>query len=354
MRDIALAHGAGAVTDAAAAPSRPRRRRAGPSRWCCGRSWPCPPAALARAMAGDAGEAAQAVRVLAVMSLAGGRIDPDKIALVQEYADAVGVHESYVAVLAKEAAGEIAAASACMIRKNAESFPRLDLTGIDTDPIAPFLPYRDGRDDPALAARYETLGELAPGTFGRAFFEHFKRNGFAFPVTPTAWPRAHHPPRHVPRAEQLHHLATRRAAGIHVHRRHAPRPPHVRRGTPALFSWHLGIVLKQGRRQLARRVRAPHVLDRMGPRRGDQHRRARPRLGLLGGDGMAAAGTPGRNTAYPRRPNLGGLSPARTRRTGVTTYRAVGLPGTPPGLLPKGHGRLGHTNPHATSFVRIR
>jgi hypothetical protein len=130
-----------------------------------------------------ADQAAQAVRMLAVMSLAGGRIDPVKIALVQEYADAVGVHESYVVVLA-EAAGEIAAASACMIRKNAESFPRLDLAGIDADPIAPFLPYRDGREDPGLAARYQALGELAAGTFGRAFFDHFKRNGFAFPGDP--------------------------------------------------------------------------------------------------------------------------------------------------------------------------
>lgn len=247
MRDIALAHGAGAVTDA---DRRTIEAAAAivlglPDGVAAGLG-PCPPAALARAMAGDAGQAAQAVRVLAVMSLAGGRIDPDKIALVQEYADAVGVHESYVAVLAKAAAGEIAAASACMIRKNAESFPRLDLTGIDTDPIAPFLPYRDGRDDPALAARYETLGELAPGTFGRAFFEHFKRNGFAFPGDPNGLAEGFttpHDTSHVlssyTTSPQGELLVSTFIGAMH------PDHPMSAEVLPVLFSWHLGIVLNK-------------------------------------------------------------------------------------------------------------
>ena len=128
--------------------------------------------------------AAQSVRMLSVMSLVDGRIDPGKIALVGEYAEALDVHEDHLRILAEAAEGEIAAASACMIRKNAESFPLLDPTGIDEDAVAPFLPYRDGRDDPELAARYAALGELAPGTFGRAFFDHFQRNRFAFPGQP--------------------------------------------------------------------------------------------------------------------------------------------------------------------------
>ena len=197
MRDIALdARRLGGVTDADSPHHRgrgdrscwafpmalrPVLRRARPVRW------PGP-----WRMTLD--QAAQAVRMLAVMSLVGGRIDPGKIALVREYADAVGVHESYVAVLAEAAAGEIAAAAACMIRKNAESFPRLDLTGIDTDPIAPFLPYRDGRDDPALAARYETLGELAAGPSGAPSSSTSSATASPSPVTPTAWPRASPPP----------------------------------------------------------------------------------------------------------------------------------------------------------------
>ncbi len=247
MRDIALTHGAGEVTDAdrrtieAAATivlGLPDGAAAGLA--------PCPPGALARAVADDADQAAQAVRMLAVMSLVGGRIDPGKIALVREYADAVGVHESYVAVLAEAAAGEIAAAAACMIRKNAESFPRLDLTGIDTDPIAPFLPYRDGRDDPALAARYEALGELAAGTFGRAFFEHFKRNGFAFPGDPNGLAEGFttpHDTSHVlssyTTSPQGELLVSTFIGAMH------PDHPMSAEVLPVLFSWHLGIALNE-------------------------------------------------------------------------------------------------------------
>lgn len=247
MRSIALAHGAGGVTDAdrrtieAAAVivlGLPDGVPAGLG--------PCPPGALARAMAGDAEQAAQAVRMLAVMSLAGGRIDAGKIALVQEYADAIGVHEAYVTVLAEAAAGEIAAASACMIRKNAESFPRLDLTGIDADPIAPFLPYRDGRGDPALAARYEALGELAPGTFGRAFFEHFKSNGFAFPGDPNGLAEGFttpHDTSHVlssyTTSPQGELLVSTFIGAMH------PDHPMSAEVLPVLFSWHLGIALNK-------------------------------------------------------------------------------------------------------------
>src|ERR1035441_911470 len=86
--------------------------------------------------------------------------------------------------LVEATAGEIAAATACMMRKNAETFPGLDLHGFDADLVAPFLPYRDGRADPGLVERYEALGELGPGTFGHAFWEHFKSNRFAFPGDP--------------------------------------------------------------------------------------------------------------------------------------------------------------------------
>ena len=199
-----------------------------------------------RAMADDPSDAIQAVRMLAVMSLAGGRIDPGKIAPVQEYADALGVHESYVALLAEAAAGEIAAASACMIRKNAESFPRLDLAGIDTDPIAPFLPYRGGREDAALAARYEALADLGAGSFGRAFWEHFKRNGFAFPGDPNGLAEGFttpHDTSHVlssySTSPQGELLVSTFIGAMH------PDHPMSAEVLPVLFSWHLGIALNK-------------------------------------------------------------------------------------------------------------
>ena len=247
MRDIALAHGASRVSDADA---RTIEAAAAivlglPDGVPVGLA-PCPPDALARAMSDAADDATQAVRMLAVMSLVGGRIDPGKIALVQQYADALGVHEAYVVVLAEAAAGEIAAASACMIRKNAESFPRLDMHGIDADPIAPFLPYRGGRDDPALAARYESLGELAAGTFGRAFFDHFRSNGFAFPGDPNGLAEGFttpHDTSHVlssyTTSPQGELLVSTFIGAMH------PDHPMSAEVLPVLFSWHLGIALNK-------------------------------------------------------------------------------------------------------------
>lgn len=206
---------------------------------------PRSPAELAAALPhGDA--AAQAVRMLSVMSLVDGRVDPAKIALVGEYADALDVHEDHLRILAEAAEGEVAAASACMIRKNAESFPHLDPTGIDEDAVAPFLPYRGGRDDPELAARYAALGELAPGTFGRAFFDHFARNGFAFPGDPNGLAEGFttpHDSSHVlsgystsPQGE----LCVSTFIGA-MH----PDHPLAAEVLPVLFSWHLGIKLNE-------------------------------------------------------------------------------------------------------------
>lgn len=66
-----------------------------------------------------------------------------------------------------------------MMRKHVASFPNLDPARLKESPIAPFLPYRDG-PDPELEARYQALGRLSDGSFGRAFYDHFKRNSFEF------------------------------------------------------------------------------------------------------------------------------------------------------------------------------
>jgi hypothetical protein len=71
-----------------------------------------------------------------------------------------------------------------MLRKNILSFPMLDHAE-GRDFLEVFLPYRaEGVADPGLPSRYAALGELPAGTFGRAFFDHFARNGFAFPGDP--------------------------------------------------------------------------------------------------------------------------------------------------------------------------
>jgi hypothetical protein len=243
MRSVALAHGDGGVTDA------DRRTIAAAAQIVLGRDpgdadrvAPCPPEQLAeRLQAGD--DAQQAVRMLAVMALVDGQVDPDKTRLVQQYADALDVHEDYLKILTEAAEGEIAAAAACIVRKNAESFPRLELAGIDEDAIAPFLPYRDA-PDPALEARYQALGELPPGTFGHAFFEHFARNGFAFPGNPGGLAEGFttpHDSSHVlsgySTSQQGELCVSTFIGAMH------PDHPMAAEVLPVLFSWHLGIRL---------------------------------------------------------------------------------------------------------------
>lgn len=105
----------------------------------------------------------QVVLFLAVMSLVDGAVDPEKTAHVRAYAQALGVDEDYLDILTEVATGEVAQAAACIMRKNVDSFPRLDHTKWQDGALAAFMPYRDGHDDPELAARYETLGELPEG-----------------------------------------------------------------------------------------------------------------------------------------------------------------------------------------------
>lgn len=243
MRSVALAHGDGGVTDA------DRRTIAAAAQIVLGRDpedgervAPCAPERLAQQLPpGD--DAQQAVRMLAVMALVDGQVDPDKTRLVQQYADALDVHEEYLPILTEAAEDEIAAAAACIVRKNAESFPRLELAGIDEDAIAPFLPYRDA-PDPALEARYQALGELPPGTFGRAFFEHFARNGFAFPGNPGGLAEGFttpHDSSHVlsgySTSQQGELCVSTFIGAMH------PDHPMAAEVLPVLFSWHLGIHL---------------------------------------------------------------------------------------------------------------
>jgi hypothetical protein len=207
---------------------------------------PCGPAELAAATVGDEEDRTQAVRLVAVMSVVEGVIDDQKIALVQEYADAVDVHEAYLKVLAESVAGELDAATACMMRKNAETFPGLDLTGMDEDRIRPFIPYRDGGGDPELVARYEALGELPQDTFGWAFWDHFKRNGFGFPGDPNGLAEAfttRHDTSHVlsgySTAAQGELLVSTFIGAMH------PDHPMAAEVLPALYAYHLGVPMNK-------------------------------------------------------------------------------------------------------------
>ncbi|MGD9571129.1 MAG: hypothetical protein AB7V62_04515 [Thermoleophilia bacterium] len=246
MRAIALAHGRAGVT------AEDRATMIAAAHVVLGRDGadvdpdtfvPVDPGALAATMHGD-DDARTACRMLAVMALVDGRIDAAKIGLVGEFATALGVHEDYLRVLAEAAQDEIAQASACMIRKNAESFPSLDASRLGAGPLAVFLPYRDGAEDPGLEARYLALAAAPPGSFGRAFHDHFVANGFRFPGHPDGLAEGFTTPHDT--SHVLSGYSTRPdgelCVSTFIGAMH-PDHPMAAEVLPVIFSWHLGIRL---------------------------------------------------------------------------------------------------------------
>lgn len=246
MRAIALAHGPAGVSD------QDRATMIAAAHIVLGRDGPdvdpdsvapVEPDGLAATMPGDE-EARTACRMLAVMALVDGRIDPGKIALVGDFADALGVHEDHLRILAEAAQDEIAQASACMIRKNAASFPGLDDSRLDAGPLAVFLPYRDGNDDPGLEERYLALATAPPGSFGRAFHDHFVANGFRFPGHPDGLAEGFttpHDTSHVLSGYSTHEQGEL-CVSTFIGAMH-PDHPMAAEVLPVIFSWHLGIRL---------------------------------------------------------------------------------------------------------------
>lgn len=245
MRAIALEHGPGGVTDTDRATIQGAATIVlGLGELDVDALAPVTPERLARELLSP-DDAAQAIRILAVMSLADGVADPDKTALVRAYAGALDVRDDYLDVLTEVAAGDIAEASACILRKNVDSFPHLDHVKTLADGAARvFLPYRDGNEEPELAARYETLGKLPAGTFGRAFHDHFKRNGFAFPGEANGLAEGFttpHDSSHV-----LSGYSTSQPGEICVSTfigAMHPDHPMAAEVLPVLYSWHVGVQL---------------------------------------------------------------------------------------------------------------
>ncbi len=137
---------------------------------------PVSPPSLACALA-TAGLRRYACELIAVMAFVDGAIDPLKIRRALTYAQALGVDDDYVHELAEAALGHIAGLAAEMNRNNMRSIAGIDP---DADVAAQFLPY-DTAPDAALAARFDALAALPFESFGHAFYDHYRQNGYAFP-----------------------------------------------------------------------------------------------------------------------------------------------------------------------------
>jgi hypothetical protein len=199
---------------------------------------PVEPAALAAAIA-DLALREDALRFLTVMAFVDGKLDKAKIAAVLAYARALGLHERFIDEIAEAAAGHVKEALADMTRANMVSITGKDWT--DADATGWLLPYAKA-PNPALAARCNALGTLPEGSFGLAFYKHYRSNGYAFPGEPDGLNAGFgfpHDTAHVvsgydttPRGELLVSTFT---AAMHPH---LPMAGHI---LPVIFSWHLDI-----------------------------------------------------------------------------------------------------------------
>lgn len=187
------------------------------------------------------------VRLAAVMAFVDGTVDDAKLAEVLRLADALGVDADFVHAVHSMLEGDVAWVAADEIRHNIATIP--GMPWVPSDPYAGFLPYREGNDDPALCARYRSLADLPPGSFGRAFFDHYHDNGFAFPGDPAAvaevWGTPH---------DSLHVLSgySTSAQGEilvaaftvgQLRRNSDPMESHI---LPTILIYHLGIDINKG------------------------------------------------------------------------------------------------------------
>ena len=126
---------------------------------------PVAPNAVADSLRGDAPLALNAVRVLAVMALVDGIVDQPKLELVEEYAKALDVHAKLARAIDELCVNHVRWVVFDQIRANVATIP--GLPWIPMTRTRRSSPYGGDAGDPALTARYEELGTLPAGTFGR-------------------------------------------------------------------------------------------------------------------------------------------------------------------------------------------
>lgn len=204
---------------------------------------PVTPGELATALAGS-GLGKEALKFLTVMAFVDGSLDAAKIAGVLRYATALDVEERYLDEIRDAARDRLQEVLADMTRCNMESITGRPWSGGDVNRW--LLPYAGDAADPALVRRFEALGDLPADSFGRAFWAHFKENGYTFPGDPKGLNAAFTVPHdcaHVltgydtrPRGELLVSTFT---AAMH------PKYPMAGHVLPVIFSWHLKVQINK-------------------------------------------------------------------------------------------------------------
>jgi hypothetical protein len=185
-----------------------------------------------------------AVKFITVMAFVDGSLDRAKIASVLDYAGALGMHQHYIDQINEAAHGRLGKVLADMTRCNMESITGKAWKSEDVNRW--LLPYAGDHADPSEVRRFKMLADLPQGTFGRAFYDHFRRNNYSFPGDPQALNAKFSLPHdsvHVltgydttPRGEILVSTFT---AAMHPY---FPMGGHI---LPVIFSWHLMVQINE-------------------------------------------------------------------------------------------------------------
>jgi hypothetical protein len=136
----------------------------------------------------------RAVQLAIVTALIEGHPSEATAAVVGELAAALGMDEAGLTVLMEVTHGQALHARFDMFRRvsrfirNTHGFPGI---------LKVALPMLGISGDEQVAARYRALERCAPGTLGRAFYDHFMDNHFKFPGEPGGIPLIFHDLGHV-------------------------------------------------------------------------------------------------------------------------------------------------------------
>jgi tellurite resistance protein len=128
----------------------------------------------------------RAVQLAIVTALVEGNPAKETEAAVRRLAVALGLDEEGLDVLYEVSHGRALLARIDMVRRvsrflrSAKGFPGI------LEFALPMFGFGSGDD--AVTARYRALGDCAPGTLGRALFDHFTENEFKFPGEPGGIP----------------------------------------------------------------------------------------------------------------------------------------------------------------------
>jgi hypothetical protein len=125
----------------------------------------------------------QLVRGMVIVSFIDGEASPKESALVEAFAQALGVSTPDLKALRHLANKQLLLARVDIMRRffgaeKLKEFTREKGFGWLASTIAAATGLRE---DTAMANRYRALGDCAPGTLGREYFELVKRSNFPFP-----------------------------------------------------------------------------------------------------------------------------------------------------------------------------